>query len=294
MSEGFGDTEIPSAEGHTSRRSVQAKVVGLALLLCVLPAVGCMPLRSTKELRTADRRARGYVIVLPGVEGRSYMNENIAFGLRDGGVPGAIEIHDWTVGGPLTWLLSLRWSSHHEKQAAKIVAKIKAYQDAYPGRPVCLIGHSGGGGMIVLILERLPPERKIDCAILLAPALAPDHDLRKALIHTRSGIWNYYSKYDVGFLQAGTSTFGTIDGRHARAAGAVGFVKPWGMDKSGHDLYDRLLHQQEFTPQMADTGHYGLHTTWARRSFVTRWLAPIVKTSYGPTSNAVSHTAPGR
>jgi hypothetical protein len=294
VSEGFRDTGIASSQGHASCRSVLFRVIGLALVLCMVSAGGCTPLRSTKPLRTAERRARGYVIILPGVEGRSYLNENIAFGLKDGGVPGAIEIYDWTVGGTLTWLLSLRWTGHHQREAAKIAAKIKGYQDAYPGRPVCLIGHSGGGGMAVLALEKLPPERRIDSAILLAPALSPDHDLRKALIRTRSGIWNYYSKYDVGFLQAGTSTFGTIDGRHARAAGAVGFVKPWGMDKSGHDLYDRMLHQQEFTPQMAESGHYGLHTTWARKSFVTRWLAPIVKTAYVSAPEAASQTAPGR
>lgn len=268
-------------------------LLGAALFSSLL-ITGCgVPTQSTSNLRTPDRWNRGYVIVLPGIEGRSYLNENIAFGLRDGGMPGAVEIYDWTVGGSFTWLLNLRWSTHNRKQAAKIAAKIKDYQDMYPGRPVCLIGHSGGGGIAVLTLENLPVERRIDCAILLAPALSPDHDLRKALSRTRSGIWNYYSKYDVGFLQAGTSTFGTIDGRHARAAGAVGFVKPWGMDRAGHELYDRLLHQQEFTPQMASAGHYGMHTTWARRSFVSRWLAPIVRTAYGDQPHVASDSSPG-
>jgi pimeloyl-ACP methyl ester carboxylesterase len=262
------------------------------LLLPVLFAVGCTPLQSTSELRSAARWSKGYVIILPGIEGRSYLNENIAFGLNDGGVPGAVEIYDWTVGGSFTWLLNLRWSDHNNKEAAKIADMIKDYQDKFPGRPVCLIGYSGGGGVAVLTLEHLPPERKVDSAILLAPALAPDYDLRRALTRTRSGIWNYYSKYDVGFLQVGTSTFGTIEGKHARAAGAVGFVKPWGMNRAGHELYDRMLKQQEFTPQMADAGHYGLHTTWAKRAFVSRWLAPIVRASYSDAPQYASDTPP--
>lgn len=270
-----------SAEhGLVDRPGCHRLVVAVSLL-CVLAATGCtIPLRSTSELRQPARWAKGYTVILPGIEGRSNLNESIAFGLNKGGVPGAIEIYDWTVGGTFTWILNLRWSDHNRKQASRIAAKIITYQDSYPGRPVCLIGYSGGGGVAVLTLEALPADRKIEHAILLAPALAPDHDLRKALSRTRSGIWHYYSKYDVGFLQAGTAIFGTVDGRHARAAGAVGFVKPWGMDRAGHELYDRLLHQQEFTPQMAEAGHYGLHTTWARESFVSRWLAPIVKTAY--------------
>jgi len=268
------------------------RLAAVVLFLSVPAVTGCtIPLRSTSELRQPARWIKGYTIILPGIEGRSNLNESIAFGLNKGGVPGAIEIYDWTVGGTFTWILNLRWSDHNRKQASRIATKIINYQDTYPGRPVCLIGHSGGGGVVVLTLEALPAERKIDHAILLAPALAPDHDLRKALSRTRSGIWNYYSKYDVGFLQAGTAIFGTVDGRHSRAAGAVGFVKPWGMDKAGHELYDRLLHQQEFTPQMAQAGHYGLHTTWARESFVSRWLAPIVKTSYTQTPEHASHNA---
>ncbi len=268
------------------------RLVRLLLLLPVLGAVGCAPLRSTSKLRSAERWSKGYVIILPGIEGRSYLNENIAFGLNDGGVPGSLEIYDWTVGGWLTWPLNLRWSEHNKKEAAKLAEKIKNYQDRFPGRPVSLIGHSGGGGIVVLTLEHLPPERKVDSAILLAPALAPDYDLRRALTRTRSGIWNYYSKYDVGFLQVGTSAFGTIEGKHARAAGAVGFVKPWGMNRAGHELYDRMLHQQEFTPQMADSGHVGLHTTWARRSFVSRWLAPIIRTGYSDVPQYASDTPP--
>lgn len=285
----------PSAGPASGVRQSGLWLAGAVVLLSVVMVTGCtVPLRSTSELRTQARWTKGYTIILPGIEGRSNLNESIAFGLNNGGVPGAIEIYDWTVGGTFTWLLNLRWSEHNRKQAGRIAAKIANYQDTYPGRPVCIIGYSGGGGVAVLTLEALPAERKIDRAILLAPALSPDHDLRKALSRTRAGIWNYYSKYDVGFLQAGTAIFGTVDGRHARAAGAVGFVKPWGMDKTGHELYDRLLRQQEFTPQMADSGHYGLHTTWARESFVVRWLAPIVKTSYTQTPVYAADTNPSR
>jgi hypothetical protein len=54
-----------------------------------------------------ERLERGYVIVLPGIEGRSFLNRGIAAGLSDAGVPYGIEIYDWT-DGPLWGIYNLR------------------------------------------------------------------------------------------------------------------------------------------------------------------------------------------
>jgi len=148
-----------------------------------------------------------------------------------------------------------------------------------------LIGHSGGGGVAVLTLEALPPDRKITSAILLAPAIAPDYDLRKALRRTQYGIWNFWSPYDVGFLKAGTTVMGTIDGRHTSAAGATGFVAPWGLDDEDRRLYGAMLHQQRYTQKMAEYGHTGGHIGWANRRFVASWLAPIITSQSDNTAS---------
>jgi hypothetical protein len=272
----------PSATARAWVHIRAGRWASYTLVLAAVLTTGCVqnPFVDMKQFRTTQRYQRGLTIILPGVEGRSYLNENIAAGLDEGGVPGAIEIYDWTLGGSVTWWANLRLLEHNQREARKIVERITTYQDTYPGRPVCVIGHSGGGGVAVLTLEALPPERKITMAMLLAPALSRDYDLRRALSRTESGIWNYYSRYDVGFLGLGTTTFGNIDGGHGPAAGAFGFIEPWGMNRADRGLYGRMLHQQAWSPKMAESGHYGMHTTWARQAFVAKWLAPIVLSYY--------------
>lgn len=244
------------------------------LLICapILLTGGC---GGASKYVTPNRLEHGYIIILPGIEGKSYLNTGIANGLVEGGVPSAIEIYDWTAAGLFSLPVNLRAEERNRRQGRKIASKIMHYQDQYPGRPVHLIGHSGGGGVAVFALEALPPDRQISSAILLAPALAPDYDMRRALKRTAVGIWNFYSPHDVGFLRAGTTVMGTVDGQHTSAAGAVAFALPWGLDKEDRQLYSRLR-QQPYTPKMAEVGHSGGHTGWARQSFVAAWLAPIV------------------
>ncbi len=267
--------------------------LGLAVALA-LPA-GCA---DTRGLKTAPRLERGYVIVLPGVEGKSPMTTSVAHGLADGGVPSAIEVYDWTVGVP--WVApvwNLRAAGHNRNEARKIAQKIVDYQNRYPGQPVHLIGHSGGGGIAVWALEALPPGHEITSAILLAPAISPNYQLSQALRRTRMGVYNFYSPYDVGFLNLGTTMAGTIDGRHGRAAGAIGFSLPWGLTPEDRQLYSTRLHQQRYVSKMAESGHLGNHFGWAKRQFVAEWIASLVNTQMdaqaryaadNPSSNAPS------
>lgn len=247
-------------------RTAALAVAGLSLL------TGCSP---AKQI-TPARLEQGYTIVLPGIEGSSTLNANIVRGLVDGGWPGAIEVYDWTAGSVLLFPVNLRALDRNKSQARRIATKIMAYQMKHPNRPVHVIGHSGGGGVAVLALEALPKDRPITSAILLGPAISPDYDLIPALRRTQNGIWNFYSRHDVGFLKAGTSLMGTIDGRHTSAAGAVGFRMPWGLDEEDRRLYATHLRQQAYSRKMADSGHAGGHVGWSNRRFVAEWLSPIM------------------
>jgi alpha-beta hydrolase superfamily lysophospholipase len=272
------DTEHTKILGHLAGAlpGVRSKLLGL--LSIILPAslvAGCGG--NLARLRTPERLEKGYVIILPGIEGRSVLNENIAKGLVDGGVESAIEIYDWTAGPVWLFPITLRAKSRNQHEAQKIAQKIVQYQDAHPDRPVHIIGHSGGGGEAVLTLEALPRNRRIASAILLAPAIAPDYNLTRALKRTGFGIYNYYSRYDLFFLTAGTTIMGTIDGQHARAAGAAGFNTPQDLTAEGKELYRTRLHQQRYTKKMAEHGHRGLHIGWAKREFVANWLAPVIR-----------------
>jgi pimeloyl-ACP methyl ester carboxylesterase len=219
-------------------------------------------------------------IILPGIESESFANSNVAQGLQDGGVDTAIEVHDWTTGKILNVLDHLRDLERNKIAASKIADKIVDYQDRYPGRPVYLIGHSGGGGMTLLTLEALPADRHITAAILLAAAISPTYDLTTALEKTDAGIWNYYSAMDSTLLIAGTTVAGTIDGKHVPAAGAFGFEEPAGDFPERHRLYETKLHQIGYDLQMVTSGNLGGHfgPTW--HQFSEDYLAPILIDPY--------------
>jgi pimeloyl-ACP methyl ester carboxylesterase len=212
-----------------------------------------------------DQWNNGYTIVLPGIESRHLLHGQLAAGLRDGGVQTAIEIYDWTSGNPALMLAHLRWSQRNQRQAQEIANKIVAYQDRFPGKPVHLIGHSGGAGVAVLALESLPDDRRINSVVLLGACISPSHDLRTALQRCER-LYNYYSIIDAPLLVAGTTLAGTIDNRWEPSAGATGFCIPANLDENEAAVYQQRLHQRHF--QLSDVGylsfggHYGAMSRW--------------------------------
>lgn len=250
-------------------------VAGLSALVA-LASTGC----SLNDLRTPERRDRGLVIVLPGIEGPSYWNYNLARGLADGGVEDSIEIFDWGTRIPGGMLINIADYERNRTMAGALRDYIVEYLNGHPGRDVHIIGHSGGGGIAILATEMLPAEKPITSVILLAAALSPDYDLGPALRNTRRGIFNYYSPLDAGFLGVGTSVAGTIDRKHTPAAGATGFTRLAG-DSGEADLY-RKLQQVKWDPKMRGYGHMGDHMGWTNPSFVKRYLAPLVIDLSGP------------
>jgi pimeloyl-ACP methyl ester carboxylesterase len=268
----FSSSERAGARMPLMVRRCWQELLGIAAVLALPLLGGCA---AAKQI-TPARLERGYTVILPGIEGASSLNTSVVTGLVDGGWPGAIEVYDWTAGSVLLFPVNLRALDRNKQEARRIATKIVAYQLKYPNRPVHIIGHSGGGGVAILALEALPGDRRITSAILLAPAISPDYNLRRALRRTEHGIWNFYSRHDVGFLQAGTKLLGTIDGQHTSAAGAVGFQMPWGLDEADRRLYASHLRQQAYSRKMADSGHSGGHLGWSNRQFVAEWLCPIM------------------
>lgn len=230
----------------------------------------------------ADAAEGGLILVLPGIEGESRWNHSIVRGLRLAGLPCTCEIHDWTWGRWLS-LYSLRCRSRHCAQADLIAEKIADFRSRHPAAPVWLIGHSGGGAMSVLSLERLAEDVRAEGAILLGPALSPGYDLSRALERTRLGIWNFCSLGDVLFLMAGTLVFGTVDGRHSISAGAIGFRggSPALADDRGTSeaqpgpSLTQIPWRLPMLRQWNCAGHFG----YVHHCFVREWVAPIVRAS---------------
>lgn len=246
-------------------------------ILLFFAAAGC----SLNDLATPERRDRGLVIVLPGIEGPSYWNHNIARGLAEGGVDGAIEIYDWGTPVPGGLLINIADLERNRAQAARLRDYIVVYRRTHPTQGVHIIGHSGGGGIAVMAVEMLPEDQQVSTVILLAPALSPEYDLAPALRRTSGGIFNYYSQLDKALLGAGTTVAGTMDRKYTPAAGAVGFVVPKSSDSPQASAYRKLV-QIEWSPSMRFHGNYGDHMGWAARGFVRRYIAPLIQELNGP------------
>lgn len=277
-------------EGIFTGRSPSSRACAL-LLACLLPyLVGCSHLI---HARGEERRNHGYTLILNGIEGSHVAHVGLVEGLKSGGVQSEIELYDWTTGNPALMLFHLRSEQRHQKQAAAIAQKIIAYQDHYPGRPVNLIGHSGGGGMTLLTLEALPADRRIQSAILLESAISPTYDLRKVFPKVERGIWNYSSSIaDSALLVAGTTLAGTIDGKHTISAGAIGFHLPEDATDVDRQLYATKLFERPHNFQMLLNGNPGEHYGCMNPIFVRRELAPIITPSeVGSTAQALDALA---
>jgi len=214
---------------------------------------------------TPELLSQGLTIVLPGIEGRSRANSNIAVGLRQGGVKGAVEVVNWTTGCFLLFLYHLRRGKRNHRQAAAIADRIVQYQSDFPERPVHLVGHSGGGGMIGLILQKLPVEHSVTTATLIAPAMSPGFPMHALTEKTTGGVWHHYSLLDIPLLIIGTTVAGTFDGRHMPAAGAFGFRKK-----------HPDLHEIGYQFRMLKDWHPGGHFGCTDPVFIRRWIAPVL------------------
>jgi hypothetical protein len=223
----------------------------------------------------ADRLDHGYIVILPGSWGETAADHGIVEGLVDAGVDAAIEIYAWPVGdfpaGVFMVPYNLRATERNRGQARTVAEKIVRYQQSHPGRPVHLIGYSGGGGIAAWTLEELPEHSRITSAVLLAPTLSYTYDFAKALAHTDRGIDSFYSLYDVPVMMAGCSVVGTTDGSHRPAGGAVGFRQPKPVAGAM-----AAVRQHAYTLAMLGGGHAGGHYGWTREGFVATHVAPLL------------------
>jgi hypothetical protein len=162
-----------------------------------------------------------------------------------------------------------------QRKAEELAEEVMAYKTAHPARPVYLVGKSGGAGLVLTAAEYLPPAT-LERIILLAPAVAADHDLRPALRATRREIVNFYSLRDHFVLGWGTKQFGTIDRVYGPAAGWRGFVEPEGCTDADHLLYGRLV-QVAWRPDMILEGNFGNHLGSGMPGFVGKEVAPWLK-----------------
>jgi pimeloyl-ACP methyl ester carboxylesterase len=241
---------------------------------------------------TEQRLEAGLVVSLDGIGGYNWGPQWLRAGLDEAGVAGAIVIYDWSKGPKGMWVADLMDEARNRAAAKELAQMVETYIAAMPNRPVTLIGHSGGTAVVVWALEDLSEKCKVERAILMAPALAPDYDLSRALRAVRRRLYVMYSYADVGLMAAGTAVFGTMDRQHSVSAGLVGFRVPADLTLAGKTEYLKVR-QIPWTINLVKSGHLGGHMGWTTTRFAREFLAPILTGKTDPGEPlVVAATAP--
>ena len=253
------------------RTILPALLVAVGGLSC-----GCSAGRGEIE---ADRRDKGLVLILTGIQGNSPINGHIQQGLRGAGVVCAIEIRQWGSLLPLAKLAVNQMNVMGNRMAArKIADEIAGYQEAFPNRPVYLVGHSGGGGIAVFALEamaKMAGTRPVSGVVLLSASLSRDYDLTLALRQSRDGLVNFYNEKDVALLGLGTTLLGNMDGGRRPSAGRTGFAPP-GPKATAEtlDAYKKLYHVRITRDMVDDTAspHVAATSVPFVAAYVAEWV----------------------
>ncbi len=262
----------------------------LAMLLLV-PAGGCHPNHSARAAHHDAPESpppRPYLLHLPGIGGARMIDRTLTEGLVQGGVDAEVEIHDWTQDD--AGLTALYAHQRHERQADVVAAIITRRFRADPRTRIYLSGHSGGTGIALWALQRLPSDVQVESLLLLASAMSPTYDLSAALRHVRGKAYSLHSPYDP-VLGIGTRMFGTIDGRKGDAAGRVGFTMP----ASALDprQYEKLV-LIGYDPSWIRLSNIGDHIGVMMRPFAREILSPLLRTGVlRELAGAATHPAKG-
>jgi pimeloyl-ACP methyl ester carboxylesterase len=210
------------------------------------------------------------VLHLPGIGGPRLCDHRMLAGLRDGGVKANFVICDWTDNDP--GIAALQGYARNRLQAQRIADLILAHIAADPDSPIYLTAHSGGCGLAVWALEKLPSNVKVRTVLLIAPALSPGYDLTRSLHHVDGRMYAFSSTLDTVVLETGTRLFGTIDGVQTAAAGFGGFVEPLAADPL---MYQKLI-QRKYQSDWAKYNDFGNHIGAMSRPFAKAILAPLI------------------
>jgi len=173
-----------------------------------------------------------FVFHAPGISGEVPHDHFFALGLLRAGVQ-EVYFVDWAT----PWAgRNLTDTKLHEKEASRLVQRLRGFKASSPEARVVLTGHSGGASIIIRAAELLDVgENIVEQVWLLAPALSPDYDFGPALERVPR-IVVFSSPHDGIVLGAGTSLFGTSDRYFGNAGGRVGFnynhprFEQWGYD----------------------------------------------------------------
>lgn len=214
----------------------------------------------------------GLVIVADGVGGLNLCGIALKYAASKAGLEHEIRIHPWGHGFG-RWHADLTNVANHTAKAEALAAEVDEFRSRRPDMPVYVVGKSGGTGIIVKALERLPAG-SIEAAVLISPALSQGYDLSQALRAVRREMVVFWSPLDLIVLGLGTQIFGTVDRINAVSAGLVGFRPPASADGAQY----AKLRQVRWCPEMAPTGYLGGHVGPDNPAFLRKYVVPLLVT----------------
>lgn len=252
-------------------RAVTLRMIETSSVLLLLIAAGCAAPAAPPAATEPRAAGSTYVLHLPGVAGEMPIDLGWLDALHQGGVGNRLEVYDWTCND--RGLDALHAVARNHAQAQVIANRITARVRRHPSTRVILTAVSGGTGVAVWALERLPRDVAVDQVVLVAPAFAPDYDLSAALRHVKRKMYAFTSPVDFVVLGLGTSFFGTIDGKYTEAAGFVGLQFPPHADVA---QYHKLV-EMRYTPAWLRWGNFGDHTGAMSVAFARDYVAPLLE-----------------
>jgi hypothetical protein len=232
---------------------------------------GSMPLGQGQEV---PYLRPGIVFVLDGAGGFEAASRTIRKTVAEAKIP--LEVHGvhWTH-GYCRILSDQVHSTHVQREGRKLAELVLSCRRLDPDRPIYLVGHSAGCGVVLIAAETLPPNT-VQRIILLAPAVSSKRDLRGALRSSCQGIDVFISNHDwcclgLGVLLAGTTDRCWLTG----AAGKVGF-QPSVASPEDEALYAKLR-QYPWDPSLMWTGHRGGHYGAYQPGFLRVFVLPLLQ-----------------
>lgn len=276
----------PAAAG---RRGWSAALVAMTLTLVGVP--GC----AWVAKMGSDQRgvSVGKTFYIGGAGPFGHVGSfDVPEGLRAGGYRGAIEVFPWQ--SWIGWTIRDQIDRYrNDAQGRKLAAKIRAYLDAYPERPVNLVALSAGTGIATWALEHLPPPYRVNHAVFFSSSLSRNYDLSDALQRIRGKLYTFYSPADP-ILKYAVPIAGTVD-RDAGAGsvgGLVGFAPPRSASPAVLRLYEEKVRNMPWRRMYSRYGYDGGHTDATSVDFVGRVVAPLLKRSAGPAGPPLPEPAP--
>lgn len=214
----------------------------------------------------------GVVFVVDGIGGLDPIQASAPGALARAGLPHEIRVFEWTH-GKCRLIRDLQDTRHLLTQGARLAREVKAVKDTDPARPVYLVGHIAGAGVVLAAAECLPAAT-LERIVLLSAAVSPGFDLTGALRATRGEVVNFHSSFDRLTLGLGTTLFGTVDRVYGASAGVAGFAVPADLDEEGWHLYARLVQVPWSMEWFFECCYGGPHHGTCMPLFLTRRVAP--------------------